>query len=969
MPLMRDPANNGLPPPEYDGNNNFLTLCVYYGGKFQNVPIAKYLGGTLYKFDYIDVDFVVMSGLDKLSLIFGIKGFKKYYVMLNNEFKLICNDKELGKILSDHIEKNLREVKLYIDHVGHEDGEEEDGGSEGVEEGYVGSEDGEDEDRGSDNGSMGSQGGEEGFEGQVQSKEKCKSKGKEPMEDSSSSEGSDYSMDSIAEGYEIEADEIDTVNLGANDNTCGVGNEGGVGNKTGVCKQGVGNEIGVGKEGGVGNISYVGNVIGVGNISGVGNVIGVDNVGGVGDYNSSGDEDILGNEDGFNSNKESDDEIGTSFPNFNPLQMLDPVFELGTIFSTKTEFRKAIHSHAIQTRRSIKVTKNDLKRVHGKCVSKGCQWRVHAIKIKDESSFIIREYFSKHTCGESYHVKNVSAEWLSERFVQKFKSDPKRNIKGFRQDAIEETRVHITHDQAYRAKQKSIRKLEGDPNEQFALLWDYAHEIRRTNPGSTVIIGTDQSTGENLFDRFYVCLQALKQGFLAGCRSLIGIDGCHLKGPHAGILLAAVGIDPNNNIYPIAYAVVNKESYNTWEWFLTLVKLDLGIERDSEYTLMSDKQKGLIQACNEVFPNSEHRFCVRHLHSNMKGAGFRGQAFKSALWNAALATTPNEFNRRMKQIDDLEPKLTAWLSDKPPEQWSKSHFNCLPKCDILLNNGCECFNSGILDARGKPILSMLEWIMEYLMKRMQINRDRAKLKWRGELCPKINKLIQKIAEKMSGCIPIKADDMHFQISCSGGTQFSVDLEKRTCGCRRWQLTGIPCIHAISAINFQMWHVEDFVEKCYYVETYHKAYEPVIMPVNGRDEWEHIDFIPPLPPNHGSQVVDPSPVLDLSQSANASQVVDQILKNDQTIASKAKAPILKEGPTMFQQFQQSHFPVVQQRPNIRASTPFTGIQVFPPKDPTPTSFPVVKKDGKKFVHLSNLAAVVSDANDQINKKKN
>ncbi|KAL8503118.1 hypothetical protein ACS0TY_022020 [Phlomoides rotata] len=37
-----------------------------------------------------------------------------------------------------------------------------------------------------------------------------------------------------------------------------------------------------------------------------------------------------------------------------------------------------------------------------------------------------------------------------------------------------------------------------------------------------------------------------------------------------------------------------------------------------------------------------------------------------------------------------------------------------------------------------------------------------------------------------------------------GSQFYVDLEKSSCGCRKWDLTCIPCIHAIRFdINIQL----------------------------------------------------------------------------------------------------------------------------------------------------------------------
>lgn len=38
-----------------------------------------------------------------------------------------------------------------------------------------------------------------------------------------------------------------------------------------------------------------------------------------------------------------------------------------------------------------------------------------------------------------------------------------------------------------------------------------------------------------------------------------------------------------------------------------------------------------------------------------------------------------------------------------------------------------------------------------------------------------------------------------EVANIGGSKNVVDLGLRTCSCRRWELTGIPCKHAISAI--------------------------------------------------------------------------------------------------------------------------------------------------------------------------
>ncbi|KAL0379271.1 UNVERIFIED_CONTAM: hypothetical protein Sradi_3232600 [Sesamum radiatum] len=367
----------------------------------------------------------------------------------------------------------------------------------------------------------------------------------------------------------------------------------------------------------------------------------------------------------------------------------------------------------------------------------------------------------------------------------------------------------------------------------------------------------DDGTGRRKFEKLYVCFDALRQGFLHGCRPVIEVDGCHLKGPHGGILLTAVSIDPNNNLYPLAYAVMSGETRESWEWFLELLKGVLNVVRD-DYTFISDKQKGLVPAFELVFSGATNRFCVRHLHNNMKTTGFRGLAFKKALWNAARATTLPEINLRMEEMGCLDPKVVDWLSDKPPEHWSRSHFSYFPKCDMLLNNVCETFNSCILEAREEPILTMLEWIREFIMTRSSDNRDRARKTWGGKkICPRIRKIVEKNIDKAADCIPIKSDDWNYEISSYDDSRYVVNLQQHTCTCRKWDLTGIPCNYGMSAICSQSLEPEDFVNKCYSVETFFEVYKHAILPVNGPQLWTKTGIIPPLPPNFGRRSGRPS----------------------------------------------------------------------------------------------------------------
>ena len=126
-------------------------------------------------------------------------------------------------------------------------------------------------------------------------------------------------------------------------------------------------------------------------------------------------------------------------------------------------------------------------------------------------------------------------------------------------------------------------------------------ELQDKNPGTTVKIEVELPNHPDdptrKFKRIYVCLGALKQGFKAIGRDVLGLDSAFMKGPYPGQILSAVGIDPNNGIYLVCYAIVEAENYNSWSWFLDLLGDDLDLDRESRFTFMSDRQK----VCSLVF--------------------------------------------------------------------------------------------------------------------------------------------------------------------------------------------------------------------------------------------------------------------------------------------------------------------------------------------------------------------------------
>lgn len=129
--------------------------------------------------------------------------------------------------------------------------------------------------------------------------------------------------------------------------------------------------------------------------------------------------------------------------------------------------------------------------------------------------------------------------------------------------------------------------------------------------GTSAEIVTEPGTpaeGKPVFKRIYICLGPLKEGF-KHYRPVIGVDETHLKSTNGGVLLTAVGIDSNNNMFPLAYVVVENETKESWTWFLEHLKEDVEIVNESGWIFISDKQKGLIAAFEDVVPNCQNRFC------------------------------------------------------------------------------------------------------------------------------------------------------------------------------------------------------------------------------------------------------------------------------------------------------------------------------------------------------------------------
>uniref|UniRef100_A0ABQ5DTM6 Uncharacterized protein n=1 Tax=Tanacetum coccineum TaxID=301880 RepID=A0ABQ5DTM6_9ASTR len=211
------------------------------------------------------------------------------------------------------------------------------------------------------------------------------------------------------------------------------------------------------------------------------------------------------------------------------------------------------------------------------------------------------------------------------------------------------------------------------------MLRSYIMELKASNPNTTVRIGVESEAEhtcpKRIFKRIYICLGATKAGFKACLRDFLGFDRAFMKCSFLGQLLTVVGIDSNNEY--------------------------LEVQDNSNFTFISDRQKGIIPAIEALFPAAEH--------------------------SCGTALTIPQIQRAMDSLKDFNKDCYDWLCKIPPQHWARSHFSGRSKTDMLLNNMCEVLNGQLLDGRDRPIISTLEYIREYMMKRIVITMARSNM--------------------------------------------------------------------------------------------------------------------------------------------------------------------------------------------------------------------------------------------------
>lgn len=234
------------------------------------------------------------------------------------------------------------------------------------------------------------------------------------------------------------------------------------------------------------------------------------------------------------------------------------------LFMDKNHLKGVLKDYCIQEGFAITVLSADNRRYTCTCSAEVCNWRLHASKLADGITWAIKKIEpDKHTCRglETYNpICNV--KWAGAKLMEDIRANPDIPGKALNELLFQRYGVYMKQASLYGMKKYVIETLFGGHAQSYAEMPAYTRIICDTNPGSKAycsFVESESIPRQLLFTTIFISFTAMWKGFLGGCRPLIGIDGTHLKGNYGGILLSAVALDANNEIFPLAYAIVSVE--------------------------------------------------------------------------------------------------------------------------------------------------------------------------------------------------------------------------------------------------------------------------------------------------------------------------------------------------------------------------------------------------------------------------
>ena len=182
----------------------------------------------------------------------------------------------------------------------------------------------------------------------------------------------------------------------------------------------------------------------------------------------------------------------------------------------------------------------------------------------------------------------------------------------------------------------------------------------------------------------------------------------------------------------------------------------------------------------------------------------------------------------MEWLKKTSEQAHDWLASKPPHQWSLHAFDVSSKSDHRTNNMTENFNSELREIRSFNPLKLVNELRRQLMMRFHKRYAKGTL-MDGKVTKDAKTKLVKLENQSRMCKLIPGRDELYEV-VEGPNSFAVNLNANTCNCNWWDISGLPCKHAVKALIYKRANLEEYCHPYYSVDNYLTAYHGVIHPI-------------------------------------------------------------------------------------------------------------------------------------------
>ncbi|XP_073223351.1 uncharacterized protein [Cicer arietinum] len=248
---------------------------------------------------------------------------------------------------------------------------------------------------------------------------------------------------------------------------------------------------------------------------------------------------------------------------------LGETLEVGMKFQNKDECVHAIKCYHLKQSLNFVVQKSDLERYVIICSHPNCLFRCRASKRKKNELWVIGKLNAPHTCTNSAlsqdHTK-LDSNMICASIMQVMRMDPSIKVKVIIAQIQALYNYTISYRKAWLGKNKAIEQIYGNWEKSYNLLPRWLLVMQTFALGTIIKMETIPAYNEHglingmtifhrLFWAYVPCISAFKF-----CKPIVQVDGTWLYDKYNGTLLVAIAQDGNDNIIPIAYALVEGET-------------------------------------------------------------------------------------------------------------------------------------------------------------------------------------------------------------------------------------------------------------------------------------------------------------------------------------------------------------------------------------------------------------------------